>query len=169
MNLRFCVTQLSAHRQVITSLLSDISAEQARWKPTPVDWSMLEVINHLADEEREDFRARLHATLTNADGPWPPTDPEGWITERAYNQRDLQQSLQQFLAERAESLAWLQPLDGANWDTTYQHPRRPISAGDLLVSWVAHDVLHMRQLVELRWAYLITQIGSYQIDYAGDW
>ena len=46
---------------------------------------------------------------------------------------------------------------------------RPLTAGDLLVAWTAHDVLHLRQLTELRYA-LIARAGKpFSPAYAGDW
>jgi hypothetical protein len=44
-----------------------------------------------------------------------------------------------------------------------------LSAGDMLMSWVAHDLLHLRQLVELHYAYHKQQAQPYDIGYAGDW
>jgi hypothetical protein len=44
-----------------------------------------------------------------------------------------------------------------------------MSAGDLLASWVAHDVLHMRQLVELQRAYVVHLAEPYNTEYAGPW
>ena len=55
--------QLTQQAQTIRALVTGVSAEQARWKPTPEDWSLLEVINHLYDEEREDFRQRVDYQL----------------------------------------------------------------------------------------------------------
>jgi len=34
---------------------------------------------------------------------------------------------------------------------------------------VAHDVLHMRQLVELKYAYMAQAMEPYKVKYAGDW
>jgi hypothetical protein len=34
---------------------------------------------------------------------------------------------------------------------------------------VAHDLLHMRQLVELHWAYTMTKGDPYRTGYAGTW
>jgi hypothetical protein len=36
-------------------MLRGVTEAQARWKPAPEEWSILEVINYLCDEEREDF------------------------------------------------------------------------------------------------------------------
>lgn len=169
MNLEFCITQLTQHAQVIEHLTLGVEATQAVWKPSPSDWSILEVINHLYDEEREDFRAHLDAALHRPTEPWARIDPQGWVTARRYNERHLAESVQNFKQERAQSLIWLRELKGANWETTYTAPFGPIRAGDLLAAWVAHDILHLRQLVELHWAYANQMLHPYSVRYAGDW
>ena len=59
--------QLAYNAETIHSYVNGLTVEQARWKPTPNDWSILEVINHLYDEEREDFRVRIDYTLHRPD------------------------------------------------------------------------------------------------------
>jgi hypothetical protein len=160
---------LEGHAQSIATLVGSISVPQARQKPDDDKWSILEVINHLLDEEREDFRVRLDYILHKPGETWPPIDPGGWVVSRNYNQRDLADSLQAFLSERGKSLQWLHSLTDAEWNTTCPTPWGEITAGDMLSAWVAHDVLHLRQLVELHWS-LVTQAAEpYSCQYAGDW
>jgi hypothetical protein len=56
MDLDWLVSQMEANAQGIRALAAGCSDQQARWRPDPASWSILEVINHLLDEEREDFR-----------------------------------------------------------------------------------------------------------------
>lgn len=168
-DLSACIAQLERQAQSIQSLVVGISAEQARWKPAPESWSILEVVNHLYDEEREDFRTRLKHILDGVNGLPPPIDPAGWVVSRGYNERDLSVSLAQFLEERSRSLAWLRGLNTPNWDSAVETPFGRLSAGDLLVAWLAHDLLHLRQLVELHYNYHKQQAQPYQVGYAGDW
>jgi hypothetical protein len=170
MDLQWALNQLTANGQTIVRLVESTSGEQARLKPGAQAWSMLEVINHLYDEEREDFRQRLDLTLHQPEVEWPPIDPEGWVISRAYQQRDWRQSISNFAAERQTSLQWLQSLEAPDWDLTRQHSSGLIlHAGDLMAAWVAHDLLHLRQLVELHYyaAQLIAQ--PYEVRYAGEW
>jgi hypothetical protein len=162
-------SQMTKNSARIRALLQDVSDEQARWKPDLDSWSMLEVLGHLLDEERQDFRVRLDYTLHRPGERWPPIDPGGWVTERLYNQRDLDTSLAEFLSEREASVAWLRGLSVPDWNATHETPWGPITAGDLFVSWVAHDLLHMRQLVELHWAHTAVHLEPYRPDYAGEW
>jgi streptomycin 6-kinase len=168
MNEAFLIDQLARSAGRIRQLCLDVPDEQARWKPDPQSWSILEVVNHLYDEEREDFRVRLDIILHHPDQAWPSIDPEGWVGERLYNQRDLAESLAGFLQERQESLAWLRSLPAPDWQALCQAPwGDPMAAGDMFAAWVAHDHLHLRQLVELHLAYVALQARPFQVGYAG--
>lgn len=170
MNLDYFVDRLSKNRAVFESLLRGVGLEHARWKPSPHKWSILEVINHLYDEEREDFPARFASVLADPKRPWPPIDPQNWVTTRGYNQRDLDTSLNNFLSEREKSLSWLSHLSTPAWENRYEHPDgRSLSAGDLLASWLAHDFLHVRQLARLHWQYVGAIADPYQTTYGGPW
>ena len=169
MNYDFIIGQLKMNAESIASLVRYVSDDQARWKPDANAWSILEVINHLLDEEREDFRVRLDAILFQPVEQWPQIDPEGWVVERQYNNRDLQESLDNYLAERKSSLRWLNALERSDWKQEFSAPFGSIRAGDMLVSWATHDQLHLRQLIELHRAYLELRSEPYRLDYAGQW
>ena len=162
--------RLAANAEVYRHLLADVSPEQARWKPAPEKWSQLEVVCHLADEERDDFRRRLDLTLHHPGELWPPNDPAGWAVERRYNERNLAEVLADFLQERARSTEWLGGLRDVQLGAAYDHPRSgKISAGDLLASWVAHDLIHIRQITRLHYEYLSATSLPYSPEYAGPW
>ncbi|MFN8351759.1 MAG: DinB family protein [Flavobacteriales bacterium] len=161
--------QLERHANVFTALLTEMAPIEFRWKPAPEKWCPLEVLCHLLDEEREDFRARLRSTLENPEAPWPKIDPAAWVTERRYMEQDFGTALRDFRTERNASLAWLRGLDLAPWTNAYQHPKvGPVSCELLLTNWVAHDLLHIRQLTALRYAYLKAHT-TVPLDYAGTW
>jgi len=115
MELDEMIARMSLQAGRIRVLADGVSAEQARWRPDAGSWSLLEVINHLGDEEREDFRTRLDFILHRPGEDPPPIDPQGWVTARDYNQRDLAESIDRFLAERQTSLAWLRGLGSDRW------------------------------------------------------
>lgn len=169
MDFEHLLSQMAEDAQRIRVLVEGVSDHQAHWKPDPASWSILEVISHLLDEEKEDFRVRIDFTLHRPDEPWPGIDPEGWVTRRTYNERDLGETLEGFLTAREESLAWLRGLSSPNWDEARDAPFGQITAGDFLASWVAHDLLHMRQLVQLHWSYTAMKVSPYRTTYAGTW
>lgn len=162
--------RLSANADAIAALARGISDAQARWKPASEEWSILEVINHLYDEEREDFRTCLDLTLRKPEEAWPPINAVGWVTERGYNERELGPSLDALLRERRASLEWLAGIQNPDWNSIHRHPRiGDMAGGDVLAAWVAHDHLHIRQLNQLHWQYLSRSVAPVSLEYAGGW
>jgi len=161
--------ELQKSTEMIRALLSGITQQEAQVKPDEKSWSILEVICHLYDEEREDFREHLDIILHRQDEEWHRIDPQGWVTQRNYNEQDFAAMQERFFAERERSLAWLEGLSSSDWDTTHASEFGSIKAGDMFASWVAHDNLHIRQLVELRRMRIEAITKPYHIEYAGDW
>ncbi|MBI2298330.1 MAG: DinB family protein [Armatimonadetes bacterium] len=154
----------------ILTLCDEMTHEQARWKPSPETWSILEVVCHLDDEERDDFRLRLRLTLEDPEREWTPIDPQGWAVSRRYNERELLAALASFRAERAASLEWLGSLVEPDWERSRTAPWGGVMrAGDLLAAWVEHDLIHLRQLVRLRHQWLLQRCAPYRTEYAGEW
>ncbi|MDH3524764.1 MAG: DinB family protein [Acidobacteriota bacterium] len=164
------IDRLAAGGPLFAALFAGVDPQQAAWRPAPGKWSLLEVAAHLLDEEREDFRRRLELVLDDPRREWPPIDPPGWVTSRAYAERDLAATAGAFVAERAASVAWLRGLARPDWDAAHAHPTLgEITAGDLLASWVAHDALHLRQAAGLAYGYVRRLAGSHSPAYAGEW
>jgi hypothetical protein len=154
---------------IVSSLLAGVSQAEAQSKPDPETWSFLEVICHLYDEEREDFRQRLDIMLHRPKEPWPPINPGEWVTARKDNERDFAALLKDFTTERAKSLEWLKSLVSPNWSAECETPFGLFKAGDMLSAWAAHDNLHTRQLVERRRGRILKIAEPYHVRYAGEW
>ncbi|TVQ65071.1 MAG: DinB family protein, partial [Phycisphaerales bacterium] len=145
-------------------------AGPARWRPAAGAWSIVEIVCHLADEEVEDFRARLRSTLEDPARVWAPIDPEGAARERGYQGRDVGAAMDGFARERAASVAWLRSLRGAEWGRAYAHPTLgTISAASLLASWSVHDALHLRQIAKRLYEMTLRDAGDASVAYAGGW
>ena len=169
--------ELEHSTEMIRALLAGIAPEAARLKPSAESWSILEVICHLYDEEREDFREHLDFILSTSlkaglhrqDEEWHEIDSERLVTERNYNEQNFAEMQEKFFGEREKSLIWLKELQNPDWEKTYTTPFRTISAGEMFACWIAHDNLHIRQMVELRRLRLENITKPYNLEYAGDW
>jgi hypothetical protein len=161
--------ELATSTEMIRTLLSGVSQEEAQERPSEDSWSMLEVTCHLHDEERDDFREHLDFVLNRQNTEWHRINPPQWVTERKYNEQNFQTMREKFFEERRKSLEWLKGLADTDWDKTYTSPIGSMSAGEMFASWVAHDNLHIRQLVELRRHRIENITKPYDILYAGDW
>ena len=144
------IDKLEKNPDLFSIILEDIKDDQSKWKPSPQKWSILEVVHHLFDEEREDFRKRIQLTLEDPTKEWFPINPPQWVIDRKYNEQNLEEIKNKFISERKKSIKWLRNLKSPSWETAYIHPKiGSISAGDLLFSWLAHDFLHLRQIILL--------------------
>jgi hypothetical protein len=162
------VRRLSGNAEAVAALMQTVSDEQAQWKPDRETWSLNQVMEHLYDEERMDFRSHLEEMLSDPPQPW------GARREEHVPTASCRQALAGFVVEREASIAWLMALQTPDWDTVSEARFGPsdvllLSAGDVLVSWVAHDFLHIRQMNELLYAWNEKQAAPYSVQYAGGW
>ncbi|MCB9082030.1 MAG: DinB family protein [Lewinellaceae bacterium] len=161
--------QLAANGQAFSALLRGKTTEEYTWRPAPGKWTLLEIVCHLHDEECEDFRARVRHTLQSPTERMLPIDPVGWVLERDYASQSYADKVETFLRERERSVHYLEGLKHPDWSRVHQHPTLgPMSAQLFLVNWLAHDQLHLRQII--RYQYQYYQAGhQLPLDYAGDW
>ena len=170
MELDALAAQMERVPAALRALLSGLSQEDACRRPDSGAWSILEIVNHLADEESEDFRTRVRMTLEDPAQPWPAIDPEGVVIECRFNDRDLRESLERFSDARVESVVWLRSLTDPDWDRTYRHPSiGELRAGDVMASWAAHDQLHLRQIAKRLFELVACDAPGYSAGYAGPW
>lgn len=164
------IDRLARTPQAVRALAAVVSPEDARWKPAPEHWSVLEIACHLCDEESEDFGFRVRSTLEAPERPWPALDLKDVAALRRYNERDLAAAVDGFCRERERNVAWLRSLERPDWSRAYHHPKvGPLSAGELLTAWSAHDALHLRQLAKRIFNLAERDGAPNPTRYAGDW
>lgn len=162
--------RLAAGGAAIGALVAGIPDGLVGRRPAPDRWSILEIVCHLRDEEREDFRLRIGFTFDRPGEPWPGIDPVGWVSARRYAETHFATALAEFQAERRSSLDWLANLGIRDWSRAYEHPKLGrMTAGDLLVSWACHDLLHLRQISGVLFALTGTEAEPHRTFYAGSW
>ena len=170
MDLRGCIDQLNRGATAIAELAGDTIPEDAAWKPDADRWSVLEVVNHLTDVEVEDFRTDANLILFDPDKTWPNFDIFEWVTSRSYNDRELSVSIAAFQEERRQSICWLEALKEFDLNASHSgngFSRKPMRFGDVLASWVAHDLFHVRQLALLKWDILNRNSSPFSPAYSG--
>lgn len=134
MDLIYFTDQLKNNSQTIASLVNGISKDEARWRPLTDKWSILEVVNHLYEEEQKDFPLRLKYMLYYPEKTWPSIDPVSWVMENNYNGRDIKESVKNFLNERNKSVEWLHGIKNPNWENEYEASWGKIKAGDMFAA-----------------------------------
>jgi len=161
--------QLKKNKFVFQSLLEGVQSELITWRPRPDKWCLLEIVCHLYDEEQFDFRFRAQWVLEQPNTPPPPFNPIDWVTDHKYMEQNYDDVVKTFLSERDASIAWLQDLKNPNWDNYYIHPKLgKVTAKHYLDNWLAHDYLHVRQIIKQKFDYLMSQTNE-NLEYAGIW
>src|SRR5262245_49078927 len=145
--------------RLLDAIVGDIDGRTAGARPAPDEWAPVEIVCHLRDEETEDFGARLRVVV-GGQTEFTPIDPERWAVERRYREARFDEALAAFRDRRAASLDYLATLAPEQLVAAVPHPRLGTLSGlDLMAAWVAHDQLHLSQLVDtltrlwaLRWS-----------------
>ena len=170
MDLDTLLRTLAATPDALEALIRPHGSDLLRRRPDNGGWSIVEILAHLLDEERFDFRPRVLATLRDPTEEWTPIDPENWVRERGYNERDVAQTLEEFRTERAASLELLRNWNSPDWNLQYDHPQfGALRAGDLMLSWTVHDTLHLRQITHRLYDNACRTAAQFSGSYAGSW
>jgi hypothetical protein len=165
----FITSQLEDNTLVFKNLFGSKEESFILWKPFPEKWNLLEIVCHLRDEEKEDFRARVFSVLEDPRRELTPIDPVGWVKSRKYGEQTFEKVVAEFLEERARCVEMLRTLTDPRWDNAYNHPKLgPMTAWLFLTNWLAHDYLHIKQITRLRYDYLQGNSGE-ELSYAGNW
>lgn len=163
------IAQLDRNNGIFHVLFSEAKKDFQTWRFHPEKWCLKEILFHLIDEEREDFRARVRHCLETPELPMPPIDPQAWAMERNYMGRKFMEGCNELWNEREASVKWLASLGDVNWKSVHHHPKLgAMSAEKFLANWVEHDLLHIRQVLNLQHHYL-AHTTMQDLSYAGNW
>lgn len=169
------ISRLERFPIVLRELLHGVGDEDAKYRQSEEDWSMVEIIRHLSDEDRDDFGRRLRLLIDSPAADWPKIDPVAAAVERSYRSHSLDESLAEFASVRGESVAWLRSQGTIDCAVAALHPRLvhprygAMDVGDMLASWCAHDALHLRQLAHRFHQLTADKAGRHDTGYAGEW
>jgi hypothetical protein len=144
------IEQIAALPGVLRALLAGIADDDARWKPSPVRWSILEVLGHLCHVEVNSLRYRAQAILTEDNPKFPDYDPNTFEAAGAFERSTVSAALDEFDRERTISLDLLRTISAAALSRAGRHAALgEVTISNLLHHWVLHDLAHLRQILEL--------------------
>ncbi len=125
-------------------------------------WSPYDVIGHLIHGERTDWMPRVQHILAGETRPFHAFDRTAQFTES--QGRSLAELLATFADLRRESLAALRALHltRADLDRKGVHPALgEVTLGQLLATWVAHDLDHVGQIARTMAKVYATAVGPW--------
>jgi hypothetical protein len=136
----------TATAKKLERLMKGVPASKLRKRPAADQWSVSEILAHLADAEIVGgFRMRL---ILGAPGtPIAAFDQDSWVTSGHYEKRDPRKSLEQFRVVREANLALLKSLTPEQWKHYGMHSERGQETIEQIVRMFAgHDINHLQQI-----------------------
>ena len=126
--------------------LRHVPPERLRRPEGPGKWSVVEVLQHLADTEMV-YGVRGRLVLSEDEPPIQGFDQDRWATLFHYAQGDPGPALTQLSALRAANLAIWRSLGPAELARVGRHTERgPENVSLMLRLMAAHDLVHRRQI-----------------------
>jgi len=121
-----------------------------------------EVLGHLIHGEKTDWVPRMRVILDHGDTqPFVPFERRGYGDASRVPVTDL---LDEFETLRKENLAFLASLslDASQLQLRGRHPELgPVTLGQLLATWVVHDLNHIAQVVRVLAARYALAVGPW--------
>jgi uncharacterized damage-inducible protein DinB len=148
-NLEDAVVILARTPASLTGLLAGLPEPWVRMTEGDGEWSPYDVIGHLVHGERTDWLPRVRHILAGEQQPFAPFDRTAQFTES--QGKSIGELLTTFAELRRENIAAVvsMKLTAADLSRTGQHPELgEVRLGQLLATWVVHDLNHLGQIVQ---------------------
>jgi uncharacterized damage-inducible protein DinB len=145
------VPLLRATPATLRAWLDPLSDRWIRSNEGPDTWSPYDIVGHLIHGERTDWMPRLELILSTGESkPFTPFDRFAQVRES--QGKSLRQLLDTFADLRRANLIRLESLQlrASDFERRGRHPELgPVTLGQLLATWVAHDLNHLGQIARV--------------------
>jgi hypothetical protein len=148
---------------VVSALLDSVPDIWARATEGEGTWSPYDVVGHLVHGERVDWMPRARHILAGESRPFEPFDRMAQFTES--EGKSLFELLATFTELRALNVAGLNEMNLCESDLkrTGQHPDfGEVTLGQLLATWVVHDLDHVAQIARTMAKVYTDAVGHWQ-------
>ena len=143
-----CLDLLEATPEILRGLMTELTGEDARWKPAPDRFSVAEVLAHLSHSEGHCYRMRLDRFMTETRPEFEPDDAQMYLD--LYRDADPEDAFDRFEEQRESNVDYLRELPASAGDRRAIHKEYgEITLSQMLHEWALHDLGHIRQIAEL--------------------
>ena len=143
-----CLDLLDATPGILRGLMTELTDEDARWKPAPDRFSVAEVLAHLSHSEGHCYRLRLDRFLNEERPELEPDDAQMHLDR--YRDRDPEDEFAHFEEQRENNLEFLRTLPAEAGERRALHREAgEITLAQMLHEWALHDLGHVKQIAEL--------------------
>ena len=139
------LAHLGAQAAEIAAWAAGLADAQAAHRYAPGKWSVREVVGHVADTERI-FAYRALRIARGDATPLPSFDENAWAAAADVSGRTLAQTLAEFRAVRAATVALVDGLPAAAWDRAGTASGNPMTVRGAAFVIAGHTAHHMAVL-----------------------
>jgi len=145
---------------VVAAALTGAAGAEVDFHPTPEQWSVRQIVAHLADSEIGAV-ARFRRVLAEDNPVFETFDQNAWAEKLDYGKRKYSNSLETFRRIRSENYELIQDLPTEAWQRTGQHPKKgQMTLLDILRLYANHAEKHAMQIRRVRDAYKAARAGA---------
>lgn len=139
------LASLRATPSLLRQLALDLTPGQAATPPRANEWSVIDVVRHLLEGERDTFMPRLRRMLAESRPVFAKAP------RHASDASDLTTLLDAFAHSRAQSIAILGGLEDPDWAREGVSPSRgPVTVDAYAITMADHDTEHLGQIEDVR-------------------
>jgi len=133
---------------LLVEMLKDIPREVWKFKPASAEWSIHEVIIHLADSETN-AALRARKLIVEPGGTLMGYDQDAWTSALNYHDQDLQDALDILRLARKTTYELLKKQPDEVFDHIVMHPEHtePYTFDNWLKIYSAHIPGHIEQIM----------------------
>jgi hypothetical protein len=142
-----CLDPLEATPAILRGLMSEISEEDARWRPAADRFSIAEVLSRLAHSEGHCYRDRLDRFLAEDMPEFEPDDAQ--MPLDVYRNADPKVDFGNFEVQRGINIQLLRglPPEARNRKALHSAAGK-ITLSEMLHEWALHDLGRVGQVAE---------------------
>lgn len=145
--------QLDAYEMAPSSIMAALEGlDEAHIRRTPAEneWSIHEIVIHLADSEAVGYM-RLRMAIAEDNPLLPVYEQAAWAKHLKYDAQARGLALALFANLRAASAALLRALTAEQWERVATHPERGgMSVCDLFDLYSKHGEIHLQQIERIK-------------------
>jgi hypothetical protein len=134
--------------EMLVEILKDVPPEMWKFKPEPKEWSVHEVLIHLADSE-SNAALRARKLIVEPGGTLMGYDQDQWAIELNYHEQNIEDALETVRLVRKTTYELLKKQPDEVFEHTAKHPEyeEPYTFEQWLNIYSAHIPGHIEQIV----------------------
>jgi hypothetical protein len=140
------ISQYGHAHATLTAAIQQFPREMWQFKPSPADFSIHEIIVHIADSEANSY-ARCRRAIAEPGSTVMAYDEMRWAAALDYHRQDPDEALELFKWLRRLSYHLIRDLPAEAWSRTIHHPENGLmTLDDWLDVYARHIPEHIAQM-----------------------